>query len=132
MVMEPSASNIVRNFSVKCKRGENSNLDKKKALKKLKGIGRLEMLIKLKDDVPAASNDPTEGARNFVNCTLCQVLKCLRNHINDDKAMFLQKWNIDGGLSILRSNGVLDGENTASIILFLFVVVSIIVVLINY
>ena len=82
----------------KRKRGGTEDLPDRHRVKQLKGIQKLELLLKIDQKRPEGTGDLTGGARNFVMESLTPVINCFHNHFQGDKTAFLNKWNLKHGI----------------------------------
>jgi hypothetical protein len=89
---EPSPSDEGAPSTIGKKRAGSDNLDStREYLKKARGMERLEYIMSLNDEHQDKSK-LTASARNLIYTAVIPVVKCLKNHHNNNKEDFLQKW----------------------------------------
>ena len=83
-------------------RGGDCNLALRFEVKNKKGMEKLQLLLRIEEQIPQDLETLTSGARAFYFSSLTPVLSCLRCHFNGDGDSFIAKWHLQKGISNFR------------------------------
>jgi hypothetical protein len=86
------ATTASKDNSKKRKRGGDKEIEERKSVATLPLPERIKSLKNIVSNAPTETEQLTQAAKSFLNCTARPVVRCLANHFNDDEEKFCAHW----------------------------------------